>query len=155
METTRESQVRVLNGGPFLISGEAASIRTPMKPNPDNFCLVEFPIFSDYIIHVEAGKDIPDLVRKYKIRGVNLDERADGLTVKRDQMNMTMVFFKGRPDLGTIAHEAFHAVTQMFDWCGVKYDEETVAYHLGYTVNCICSFFRKGRAPRNGRVRMQ
>lgn len=127
-----------------------------MKPTIDkDFCLVEFPVWSDYIIHAEVVKDIPEATRRYKIRGCNhLDHDADAVTIKRDS-NMTMIFFKHRPALGTIAHEAYHAICQMLEWAGAKQDEETVAYHLGYTVNCICSFLKKGRAPRNGKVRMK
>jgi hypothetical protein len=120
-----------------------------------DFCLVEFPVWSDYIIHVEIVKDIPEAARRYKIRGLDEEFGADALTIKRYDMGMSMIFFKPHPTLGTIAHEAYHAVGQMFDWAGAKYDSETYAYHLGYTVNCICSFLKKGRAPRNGKVRVK
>jgi hypothetical protein len=54
------------------------------------------------------------------------------------------------PGAGTIAHESWHAVRQMLDYCGANYENEVVAYHLGYLVNQITAFSLKFRKPKAG-----
>jgi len=46
------------------------------------------------------------------------------------------------PDEGTIAHEASHAVEELFNFTGVSRDEENFAYHLDYLVGRIHKFLK-------------
>jgi hypothetical protein len=50
------------------------------------------------------------------------------------------------PDAGTIAHEASHAIQELFRWAGARRDEETFAYHLDYLVGRVHKFLAKGKA---------
>jgi hypothetical protein len=43
----------------------------------------------------------------------------------------------------SVAHEAWHAVRRMLDYCGAEQENEVVAYHLGYVVNKIIHFLIK------------
>jgi hypothetical protein len=113
------------------------------------FLLIEFPVFGDYIVHVEEGKDFVAMGQKYKIEGIeDTDQTCDGLTVHKKGVGFSFIFFKPNPCFGNIAHEAYHAVRHMLRWSGCDLDNETVAYHLGYVVNCICSHLKKGKQPR-------
>ena len=47
------------------------------------------------------------------------------------------------PDEDTIAHEASHAVRELFRWAGAKTDEEAFAYHLGFLVGRIHKFIKR------------
>ena len=107
------------------------------------FTIVEFPVFSDFIIHAEVTSDIHRSMEKYP--GIvhlidEVNEDADGTTVTDDQI--CFIFLKSNVSTGTIAHEAFHAIEYMMDRFGVELTGETVAYHLGYLVDRIFKLIR-------------
>lgn len=52
-----------------------------------------------------------------------------------------------RPEARTVAHESWHAIKNMLDFCGSDYSNETVAYHLGHLVGKITDFARKNPRP--------
>jgi hypothetical protein len=54
---------------------------------------------------------------------------------------------------GTIAHESWHAVRAMLEFCGAAIDNETVAYHLGFIVdraNSVRDKFLRRAVERKG-----
>jgi hypothetical protein len=57
------------------------------------------------------------------------------------------------PSPRTIAHECWHAIRWMLDFCGATYENETVAYHLGHLVGEVSEFARKNNKPRTIRKR--
>jgi len=108
------------------------------------FTTVEFPVFSDFIVHVEIARNFEKAVKKYpSIADLSQkeDEEADALTVY-DGGQICFIFLKSNVSVGTIAHEAFHAVEHMMKRFDVKLKGETPAYHLGYLVNQIFRFVR-------------
>lgn len=56
---------------------------------------------------------------------------------------------------GTVAHEAFHAVWNLFEYHGVKSDDENIAYHLGYLVNEITLAQREARKVKEDYARLK
>jgi len=51
--------------------------------------------------------------------------------------------FSSSPDEGTVAHEASHAIQELFRCVGVRRDDETFAYHLDYLVSRIHKFLKR------------
>lgn len=104
---------------------------------------VEFPVFSDFIIHVEISNDFDKTISKYPCIGFAKGDnhRADAVTI-HDGTNIIFVFLKHNVSVGTIAHESWHALSHMFDMLGMDKEGEAVAYHLGYLVNKIFRFAR-------------
>ena len=108
------------------------------------FTTVEFPVFSDFTVHIEMSSDFEKSIIKYpSISDMvdKFDEQADPLTIY-DGGQVCFIFLRPNVSAGTIAHEAWHAVRNMFDCMGVE-DNETVAYHLGYLVDKIFKFVRR------------
>ena len=64
-----------------------------------------------------------------------------------------LIILPYRPKASLIAHESWHAVRNILDYCGANYDSETVAYHLGYLVRQICSFEQKHPRPKSKRAK--
>lgn len=107
--------------------------------------LVEFPVFSNYFVHVELFSDLKKTLAKYP-QTKNIPEKefenSDALTVHDLDGHFSFIFVKHNVSVGTIAHESWHAVNQMMNVMGVEIDSETVAYHLGYLVNEVFRFVR-------------
>ena len=106
---------------------------------------VEFPVFSDYIVHVEITSDLKKSLSKYPQTEVIPDEESDhceGMVVHDTDGCLSFLFLKHNASVGTIAHESWHVIKRMLDVMGVEIDSETTAYHLGYLVNKVFQFMR-------------
>jgi hypothetical protein len=105
---------------------------------------VEFPVFSDIIVHVELTNDFDKTLSKYPciehMTGNNED--CEAMTVYGHSGCVIFMFLKPNVSVGTIAHESWHAIRAMFESIGVEIENETVAYHLGYLVNKVFRFVR-------------
>lgn len=104
---------------------------------------VEFPVFSDFIIHIETSTDFDKTIQKYPciehMAGDN--ENCDAMTLHGGGP-VVFIFLKPNASVGTIAHECWHAIRHMLNVVGVELDSETVAYHLGYLVQKTFNFIR-------------
>jgi len=110
--------------------------------------IIEFPIFSGYLVHVEVTSDIFKSMRKYPCtRGISQEDlkNTHAMCVHDDDGHHTFVFLHPSASAGTITHESWNVVRRMFKVMGVKLDSETVAYHLGYLVDQIFRFMRGRR----------
>lgn len=107
--------------------------------------IIEFPVFSDYRVHVEVSSDIKKSMQKYpEIKHIDMDDNTNAIAVHEDDGNFSFIFFPYDVSVGTIAHESWHVIRNMMKFVGIELDSETVAYHLGYMVNHIVKFI-KGR----------
>lgn len=71
-----------------------------------------------------------------------LDKDVDGLFCEY-KGNMAILIDE-RATAGVISHEAYHAVINIFTSIGVEeFDQEIVAYHLGYIVDEITNFLKE------------
>ena len=107
---------------------------------------IEFPVFSDFIIHVEISNDFDKTISKYpniKNFADGTNQNCDALTIHENDSPLVFIFLKHNVSVGTIAHESWHALCHMFETVGVDMDSETVAYHLGFLVNAIFRFMRR------------
>jgi hypothetical protein len=108
--------------------------------------IVEFPVFGDYLIHVEICSDLQKTVLKYpQTKDVDQLESTNALTVHPHGESFSFIFLKYNSSAGTVAHESWHAIRRMMEHMGIALDSETVAYHLGYLVNRITQFKRTGK----------
>lgn len=111
----------------------------------NRFTIVEFPVFSNYVVHVEFTSDIKKTMLKYLgTKAVEVEDGTDGLAVHMPG-NMSFIFLKHDCDAGDIAHESWHVIKRMMEYFGVQIGNETVAYHIGYLVNKITKFKRSGK----------
>jgi|SRR6266850_1634961 len=104
---------------------------------------IEFPVLSDYIVHVELTSDMRKSLDKYPpTKIVPLDDATNAITIHITGDNFSFMFLPYNVSVGTIAHESWHVINRMLDQLGVKLDSEVVGYHLGYMVNRIFRFAR-------------
>jgi hypothetical protein len=62
---------------------------------------------------------------------------AEALCYMYKRAAMAEIFVKFNAKIGSISHEAFHAIWHLFEYHGMKKDDEGMAYHLGYLVEEI------------------
>jgi len=110
---------------------------------------LEFPVFSKYTMHVEVTTDIQKSLAKYPETEYAMDgeenSNTHAIAVHIANEPFTFIFLPYNVSVGTIAHEAWHAIRRMMEYMDVDLDNETVAYHLGYSVDKIFNFVRGKR----------
>lgn len=107
--------------------------------------IITFPVFSNFVIHVEVTKDIEKTIRKYPTiadMAHGSDNDADAITVYNGG-KYCYIFFHPDATFGTVAHESFHAVESLMKLVGIKMKGETPAYHIGYITERVVAFLRK------------
>jgi hypothetical protein len=111
--------------------------------------VLRFPVWSGYRVYVVFTEDIAKS-RMARYGTVGNAPGADALFT-RGAGGYGHLFYKPAAAAGVIAHEAWHALWAMFKWAGVKkWDNETVAYHLGYLVGTVSRFQAKVLKRRLG-----
>lgn len=108
--------------------------------------VVEFPVLGNYMIHVEVYPNLKKLFKKYKAtKGLweKEDKRGEAFTINRSESHMSFIFLKPNVSNGTIAHESWHAIQNLFECVGAELENEMVAYHLGFLVDQICKLMRR------------
>lgn len=104
---------------------------------------ITFPVFG-YQVRVIFSADVQKTCRRLR---ENPGE-CEACFICREDLPHGYIVFHLAPDEGTIAHEASHAVQEMFRRAGAKRDEEVFAYHLGFLVERIHKFIRKKPKPK-------
>jgi hypothetical protein len=118
--------------------------------------VLTFPVFSDYKIVTTITKDLSETSRyiadRDYLKDHNGSDTADAFTATFPLKSLSRIYLLPDPDMGTVAHEAYHAVRALLERFGCKDDEEVIAYHLGYIVDQIAAFnlsvrskFKKGK----------
>ena len=105
----------------------------------------KFPVFSNFEVRVEITDNIDKSFSSKKDLESLYDEvrtgSSEAMTVVPEENNqITYIFLPPSASWGTISHECYHAVTNMFEFVNADPDEETIAYHLGYLVDEVCRF---------------
>jgi hypothetical protein len=122
--------------------------------------ILRFPVWSHYAIHVVVGETIEKSVQsRYGVVSASKVEDADALTMSHDGKHGHIFFdmpslFEPYLIAGNLAHESWHAVRRMLCYMGASdlpIDNETVAYHLGYTVERATKFFEEVRRDQRKR----
>ena len=108
--------------------------------------IIEFPVFG-YNIYAVYTEDIQTSRDKRANLIGALDEvllpTVDGMHSYNKLNTEGWIFFTPFSSTGTIAHECFHALWQMFEYFGANLENEIVAYHLGYLLDIILDFKMK------------
>jgi hypothetical protein len=107
--------------------------------------IVEFPVFSDFTVHIEVTNDLGKTAESYpEIADIanEINENTDAVTMYA-QGKVCYIFLQPDASAGTVAHEAFHAVENMMNYFEMELSGETSAYHLGYIVNRAFKLLRK------------
>src|SRR5208337_1705817 len=105
---------------------------------------VKFLCWSDFKVHIIFSNDLAESrIARYDTAGVAADSSTEALFT-RGAGGYGHLFFKHDACARVIAHECWHAIWWMMMWAGVKdWDNETMAYHLGYLVGRASEFQAK------------
>jgi hypothetical protein len=106
---------------------------------------IEFPVLSKYTVMVNVSKDIKKSILEFPGSDGECKDGVEAMTFAQDEP-LSIIFLTPSVSVGTIAHEAWHAVEAMMKFTGAEIESEMVAYHLGYLVDKIFKFVRKGKA---------
>jgi hypothetical protein len=104
---------------------------------------VKFPVFNGYEVRVILSHDVRATSRRL---GAGSDPCVACFIKGGEGDRHGWLVLAQDPDEGTIAHEASHAVQELFRWAGARRDEETYAYHLDYLVGRIHKFVKRGKS---------
>lgn len=103
-------------------------------------CVI-FPVFAGYTIYIIFTNDV--VVSRKKL-DETIGEVFDCDTALALHCHSILpkhtatawLIFPFTACAGTVAHECWHAIKRLLDWAGCeRYENETVAYHLGFLVN--------------------
>ena|ERR1035437_357399 len=108
-----------------------------MKKNKSK--VIEFPMFSDFFIHVEMTSDLRRTADKYHFHDADAD--VDGMTATCEGA-FCFIFLPHSANINTIVHESSHAIDILFARIGAE-DGEVKAYLLAYVVDQIRELKRK------------
>lgn len=103
-----------------------------------------FQVFSNFTLRVVIADDIEAAAHYVADRDYTEDptgELGDAVCISSPAGGYANVFLKPDCSIGTIAHESYHAVHALMEFIGA-YDEEIIAYHLGFVVDAIVEFKR-------------
>lgn len=104
---------------------------------------VVFSVWAGYTVHIIFTESlVSSRFARYTTAG-SIDDQTSALHSCTGDGH-SHLFLSPEASAEVIAHEAFHAIWAILDWAGVeKYDNETLAYHLGHLVGHVSRFQAK------------
>lgn len=117
------------------------------RTKADDFeTVVKFDVWSAFKAHIVFTDDLAaSRITRYETAGVAGDSSTEALFT-RGAGGYGHLFFRPDACARVIAHECWHAIWWMMTWAGVEdWDNETLAYHLGYLVGKVSEFQAKVR----------
>jgi len=103
-----------------------------------------FHALNECILRVIQAKDVKRSLHRLCVP--NCDCAAAFVSAGADRKPGTpygWIVFGENPTESIVAHEASHAVRALFVSLGVRNDDETFAYHLGFVVDRIHKFLKR------------
>jgi len=103
-----------------------------------------FPVLNNYTVRVIVSDKLANAVSKYP----GLKEFAEDYSDKEARVftcesHHCYMFLPTDACVRTIVHECWHVMKAMMVYVGIKLDQETVAYHLGYLTQKVYDFVNK------------
>jgi hypothetical protein len=114
------------------------------------FTIIEFPVLSHYVVHVEIAADWKKAMTKYPVIKKDYEKKfvdhddCPACAIHVGGENFSFIFFKPNPSINDIVHECWHVIARIFEHVGAKLDrDEMVAYHLAYLTEKVFKFVRR------------
>lgn len=104
-----------------------------------NFDIFGYTLNVIYTDNIEESR--ANLSHKIGRISPSLNKYTDGLFSYHADEPESYIFFVPKSSIGTIGHEASHALWEMFRYYGCELEDETFAYHLGYVID-KCIYFK-------------
>lgn len=101
---------------------------------------VLFPVFNGYEVRLILSRDVAATGRRLK---EDLTDAHAAYITKDDKPGTGWLVLGPDHTPGIIAHEASHAIRDLFKFAGVGTDEEAFAYHLDFLVTRVHKFIER------------
>ena len=108
---------------------------------------VTFEIMSCYQVRLIISKDL-NRSAKARLSTSPTETNGGGFVFNVKGEGRSYLFLAHDADESTVAHECWHIVHRIMDWCGAELDNEVVAYHLDHMVEKVYEF-KKAIKSRN------
>ena len=101
---------------------------------------VTFDVLADYQVRLIFTNDL--MKSAHERLGSTPDAGVtDGFVFNCKGKGLSYLFLRLDAPENSVAHESWHIVHRMFEWCGVRdYDDEIVAYHIDHMVEKVYEF---------------
>lgn len=109
---------------------------------------IKFPVWADYAVHIIITQN---LVTSAKFHcDEDADTSYDALTVhigddSDNEIIESFIFLTPDCDINLVVHECWHVIFRMMAYFEAKFEDEVVAYHLGYLTQQVYNFVKKRR----------
>jgi hypothetical protein len=100
---------------------------------------VKFPVFSSYEVEIVLAQN-PRTARTRRDRTYGVFEGVFHSLHSATGSGKSLIVLMERPKVSEIAHETWHAVCAMMHWAGISFDNECMAYHIGFLTQQIYDF---------------
>jgi hypothetical protein len=109
-----------------------------LTPYNDYATWVAFDVMANFQVRLIFSDDL----RRSAIArlGSPPDIFGDGFVFNVKGEGRSYLFLKSDADEAVVAHECWHIVFRIMEWCGAELDNETVAYHLDHLVEKVYAF---------------
>lgn len=110
---------------------------------------IEFPVWSDYAVHVIVTRDFEKSVKKF-CDDDDAKPSYQAITIhcgddEDKEPKESYIFLAPDCAVEYIAHECWHVIYRMMKYFEVEFEDEVVAYHLGYLTQQVYDFVKKRR----------
>ena len=115
-------------------------MRPPKKTQYGDYAKwLNFTVMANYSVRLIITDD---LTKSGKARlGKGPKENSDAFCSHITGEGMSYLFLRHDSTESTVAHECWHIVYRMFNWCGVQdFEDELTAYHISYLVEKVYEF---------------
>jgi hypothetical protein len=107
--------------------------------------LIKFPVFANYRVRIVVSNDIQWSIKKiFRLYDIaHQANECEAMHIWIGGVSTSYLVFPNDCPVGTIAHECWHCVRKICDHFGSEFDDEMVAYHLGYLTQEAFDFIYK------------
>lgn len=112
---------------------------------------LRFEVFSRYAIRLIFSSDLRKSAMG-RFGHMPSDEFTDAFVFHVKDHSQSYIFLPLKVSESTVAHEAWHVIHNVMTFAGVEaFDDEVVAYHLGWLVEQIYKFKNQISEKRNAK----
>ena len=120
--------------------------RPKLTPYGDYATWVTFEVMANYRVRLILTGDLSKSATGRLGHRPEVFEGGFVFNVKGE--GRSYLFLEHSADEATVAHECWHIVHRVMDWCGAELDNEVVAYHLDHLVEKVYEFKRSVEAAK-------
>lgn len=101
---------------------------------------IKFEVMANYCVRLILSDDLMKSARG-RLGSQPSETNGGGFVFNVKGEGCSYIFLKLDADESTVAHECWHIVHAIMEWCGVEhFDNEFIAYHIDHMVEMVYKF---------------